>query len=311
MIGQVNKMLKKQKQKSIFWVDSENPTKEEARDLMQEYDLSLEVAQDILLPTFKDKIVNHKDYIYLVLHFPAFKHTHNKSHRQEIDFILGKNFIITNRYEQIDAMEKYSKIFEVNSILNKNELKTGSGEIFTAMMRTVYQSLTDELESLKYLMNDIEKNIFDGKEKEMVWELSRIGREIINFTHIINPHGEILDNLKEVGEKILGKSFILELNILINDYYKMSKTLENITEMMRELRETNNSLLSTKQNEIMKTLTIFTFFALPFSIITGLFQMNTINMPIVKNPSGWYVIVSTEIVVLIIVYFIAKKKKWF
>lgn len=304
-------MLKKQKQKSVFWVDSENPTKEEARDLMQEYDLSLEVAQDILLPTFKDKIINHKDYIYFVLHFPAFKHTHNKSHRQEIDFILGKNFIITNRYEQIDAMEKYAKIFEVNSILNKEEVKLGSGEIFVAMMRTVYQSLTDELESLKYLMNDIEKNIFDGKEKEMVFELSRIGREIINFTHIINPHGAILESLKESSEKILGKGFTLELATLINDYYKMSKTLENITDVMHELRETNNSLLSTKQNEIMKILTVFTFCALPFSIITGLFQMNTINMPIVQNPAGWYMIVGAEIIILITVYIIAKKKKWF
>ncbi len=304
-------MIKKQSYKAITWVNSESPTKEEARDLMDEFSLSPEVAQDILLPTFKDKISIFKDYIYFVLHFPAFKHTHNKSHRQEIDFVVGKNFLITNSYESIDSMEKYAKIFEVNSILDKKKDVIGSGEIFLAMMTIIYQSLSDELDSINYLIREAEKNIFAGKEKEMVFELSRIGREIINFNHIITPHGTILETLKKNSEKILGKDFNLKLEEIINEYYKIIKILENVTDVLQELRDTNNSLLSTKQNEIMKTLTIFTFFALPFSIITGFFQMNTINTPVVNSENGWFIIVGIEIIVLIIVYLIARKKKWF
>ncbi len=304
-------MIKKQNYKAVTWVDAENPTKDEVRELMTEFDLTPEIAQDILLPTFKDRITPAKDYIYLILHFPAFKHTHNKSHRQEIDFIIGKNFIITNRYESIDAMEKYAKIFEVNSILDKEKGEVGPGELFLAMIRTIYQSLSDELDSINYLLGEAEKNIFAGKEKDMVFELSKISREIINFNHIIVPHGNILETLKENSNKILNKDFILELSEVINEYYKISKILENITEVMQELRETNNSLLSTKQNEIMKTLTIFTFFALPFTIITGFFQMNTKYTPIVNNDNGWLVIIGLEIIVMIIVFIIAKRKKWF
>lgn len=304
-------MFKKQNYKSITWVDSENPTKDEARELMEEFGLNPEVAQDVLLPTFKDKISVFKDYIYFVLHFPAFKHTHNKSHRQEIDFVIGKNFIISNRYESIDAMEKYAKIFEVNSILDKNESQIGSGELFLAMMRTIYQSLTDELDSINYLLREAEKNIFAGKEKSMVFELSRIGREIINFNHIITPHGNILDTLKQNSDKILGKTFTLELNEIINEYNKIAKILENVTEVLHELRETNNSLLSTKQSETMKILTLFTFMALPFGIITGFFQMNTTSTPLVGSPYAWPIIVGTEITITLILFLIAKRKNWF
>jgi magnesium transporter len=304
-------MIKKQNYKLITWVDSESPSDIEARELMKEFELSPEVAQDILLPTYKDKITPSKDYIYLVLHFPAFKHTHHKSHRQEIDFVLGKKFLITNRYETIDAMEKYAKIFEVNSILDKNERDIGSGEIFLAMMKTIYQSLSDELDSINYLLVEAEKNIFAGKEKDMVFELSRVGREIINFNHIIAPHATILETLKENSKKILGDDFAIELEQTINEFYKITKILENITAILKELRETNNSLLSTKQNEIMKTLTIFTFFALPFSIITGFFQMNTKFTPFLSTNNDWYYIVGLEIIIMVILFIIAKKKKWF
>jgi len=304
-------MIKKQNYNMITWYDIEMPTKDEARKMMAELDLSPEVAQDILLPTYKDKITSTKDYVYLVLHFPAFRHTHNKSHRQEIDFVIGKDFIITNRYESIDSMEKYAKIFEVNSILDKKEVDVGSGELFLAMMKIIYQSLSDELDSINYLLNEVERNIFAGKEKEMVFELSRIGREIINFNNIISPHGGILEILRDSGGKFLNKSFTLELDTVINEYYKISKIVESATEILDELRETNNSLLSTKQNETMKILTIFTFIALPFAIITGLFQMNTSNTPFVNNNSAWPIIVGVEIIIALFLFFIAKKKKWF
>ena len=304
-------MLKKQNYKAVTWIDLENPNKDEARQLMEEFDLSPEVARDILLPTFKDKITSHKDYIYLVLHFPAFKHTHNKSHRQEIDFVVGKNFIITNRYESIDAMEKYAKVFEVNSILDKNEANIGPGELFLAMIKTIYQSLSDELDSINYLLREAEKNIFAGKEKEMVFELSRVGREIINFNHIIMPHGTILESLKQDSEKIFNQNFILGLDEITNEYHKISKILENVTEVLRELRETNNALLSTKQNETMKILTLFTFLALPFTIIASLFQMNTNSTPLVNSNIAWPIIVGTEIFITLILFTIAKKKKWF
>jgi magnesium/cobalt transport protein CorA len=304
-------MIKKQNYQAVTWVDSESPTKDEARSIMEEFQLSPEIAQDILLPTFKDRIISSKDYIYLVLHFPAFKHTHNKSHRQEIDFVIGKKFIITNRYESIDAMEKYAKIFEVNSILDKKTKEVDSGRLFLAIMRTIYQSLSDELDSINYLLNEAERKIFAGKEREMVFELSKVGREIINFNHIIIPHGNILETLKQDAHKILSSAFALELDEIINEYYKVAKNLENVTQVLQELRETNNSLLSTKQNEIMKTLTIFTFFALPFTIITGFFQMNTKYTPIVNNDNGWLVIIGIEIMVMFIVFMIAKKKKWF
>lgn len=304
-------MIKKQNYKGVNWIDTESPTKEESRSLMEEFNLSPEVAQDILLPTFKDKVTVYRDYIYLVLHFPAFKHTHNKSHRQEIDFVFGKNFIITNRYESIDSMEKYSKIFEVNSILDKNEAEMDGGKFFLAMMRTIYQALSDELDSINYLLREAEAKIFAGKEREMVFELSRVGREIINFNHIIIPHGQVLETLEADSGTILGTDFSVELTTIINEYHKISKILENVTEVLRELRETNNSLLSTKQNEIMKMLTIFTFFALPFTVITGFFSMTTNHIPGINNPDFWYYVVGFEVIVLILIFMIAKKKKWF
>ncbi|MEI6528229.1 MAG: CorA family divalent cation transporter [bacterium] len=304
-------MYKKRNYRTVTWVDSENPTKEEARQMMDQFNLEPQIAQDILLPTYKDKMIVHKDYIYFVLHFPAFRHTHTKSYSQEIDFVLGRDFIITNRYETIDALDKYSRIFETNTILDKNETEIGSGEIFLSMIKTVYQTLSDELDSISTSLAEVEKKIFAGKEKEMVIELSSVARQLINFNHIIASHGDILEQLKHNGTQIFSPNFALELDSITNEYFKISKILENLKALMLELKDTNDSLLSTKTNETMKVLTVFTFLALPFSVITGFFQMNTAYNTDINPNAQWLVIVAIEITVTLIIFAIAKKKKWF
>ena len=50
----------------------------------------------------------------------------------------------------------------------------------------------------------------------------------------------------------------------------MEHTLHNLKDALTELRETNNSLLSTKQNEVMRTLTVLNFVFLPLLFLSGL-----------------------------------------
>ena len=80
--------------------------------------------------------------------------------------------------------------------------------------------------------------------------------------------------------------------------------------MLNELRETNNSLLSTKQNEIMKVLTIVSFIAYPLTILAALFQMNTKYTPIVGMPNDFWIVTGTMFIVAIIFYLYFKSKKW-
>jgi len=307
----IKSMLNTYRYKNITWIDSLNLTTEEAKILMERYELNPKVIRDLILPTYKDTITLYGDYIYLVLHFPAIRHSHNNDEQQEIDFILGKNYIITNKYEMIDELEKFSKEFEVNSILKSKTMRDHAGYVFYYIMKNLYSSMFDELESLQDQIKEIEQNIFIGKEKEMVSSISQIAKELMNFEHTIKPHKEILEKFKNLFIKLFDKEFIENVQKLIDEHSKIEKTLEDTADSMRELRETNDSLLSSKQNDIMKILTVFTFFALPFSIITGFFQMNTKITPIVNSSYAWPVIVGTEIIIAVLLFCFAKKKGWF
>lgn len=304
-------MIKKYKNNLITWIDVDNPTVEEIRNLIDEYNINPDIAHELQLPTYKEKIVMCKDYIYLVLHFPAIRHTHkDNSVEQEIDFIVGKNFIITTRYESVDALERFSKTFEVNNVLDKGLMEDNAGYVFYYIIKDLYKSMSDEIDSLNDTLKQIEINIFKNKEKEMVTEISKINRDLINFNHIILTHKDVLISLKDTGSKLFDGNFIENFLKIINEYHRIEKTLRNNIDFLGELRETNDSLLSSKQNETMKILTVITFLALPFSIVANLFSMNTHNTPLLGNTYDWIILLNVQLIICVMSFFFVKWKKW-
>lgn len=303
-------MIVKYQKKYSVWLDVNMPTKDEVETVSRDYNLNRMIADDLLNPTPKPKVAALGDKLYAVIHIPVFKGSHSESHsrgnEQEIDFVIGRNLLITVRYDSIDAIYKYAKIAEVNEILEREE---GGNHAFVEIMTEIYKSLFDELAYMEDRLKEIEKKIFQGHEKEMVLSISKIGRNLLHFRRIIEPHGEILEELKIQGSDILGKKFNLEMSELLEEWQRLSKSAENHTAFIHELRETNNSLLSTKQNETMKMLTVLAFITLPASLIASIFNMAT-SLPLVGKPYDFEIVLGMMVFASACMFLFFKYKKW-
>lgn len=289
------------------WVDIDHGTPEEFESIVSEYDLDPYVAKEISSPTPKSRIEFHKEYIYLILHFPVFKHTHGKELKQEIDFVVGKDFLISTHYNTVDAIHKLSKQIEVEEILSKN---SGDRHIFSVLFRELYAAIGDELAYIESWGESITEEIFDGNEKEMVFEISEAIRTLLEFKKTTDSHKEILDFLKDGSAHILGKEFAEEIEAILLEYHRIRDIIHANIEILRELRETNNSLLSTKQNETIKTLTVVTMISFPFMLLSALFTMDLGGRPLVEHPFGFYIMFSLMCIFSFLSYTIAKHKRW-
>ena len=143
------------------------------------------------------------------------------------------------------------------------------------MVQNLYQALGHELDVLDRRLEDIEEHIFTGDERKMVIEISQTGRTIHDFRQLLLPHQEMLASLVQPATKLFGAEYAFYVRTIEGAYERVRNLLEHLRESLTELRETNNSLLSTKQNEIMKTLTVLAFVTFPLMLISSIFGMNT------------------------------------
>ncbi len=304
-------MISTYKHRNSVWIDLENPTQDEVRSLALKYGIDPYIANELLVPTQRSRVDYNKDYIYVILHFPNSNIDKASSSRDlnEIDFIIGKNFIITTRYNTVDALHDFSKMFEVNSILDRKEVSEHAGFLFFFMIQNLYRSLLGQLEHIQDRLSESEERIFNGEEKFMVVELSKLQRIILRFKETIDEHQEVLEAFQMFGKKFFDDAFSFYLVGINSEYKKVKTTLNSRTEYLKELQKTNDSLLNTKQNEIMKTLTIMTSILLPLSLISGIFGMN-LPSPLERYEEGFIFVMFIMLISLVGMSLFFKNKKW-
>lgn len=296
--------------KNLTWIDLESPTKDEVRQIMDEYDIHPVVANELLTPTVRPKVDLYENIIYLILHFPTVAHQHEGHTEQEVDFIIGRNFFITTHYELVDPLYEFSKVFEVSSILDKSNLGDHGGFLFFYVVKELYRNLESDLDVINDRLERIEEKIFEGGEVRMVETISKTNRDLLNFRQSIRHHGAILESFEAAGKKFFGQDFEYYLRSVTGEYYKVANILDGHKETLVDLRETNDSLLTTRTNEIMKFLTIIAFITFPLALIASLFGMNTIATPIVGSPGDFWVVMGMMLFATLAMFAFFKLKRW-
>ncbi len=302
-------MINRHRYKNIAWIDIESPKEDELVPLIKEFGLSPIILEELLRPSERAKVDSYLNFIYLILHFPKYKHGQNKECPQEIDFVIGKNFIITSHYEPVEVFFGLSKLLETKSIIDKSENTENSGFIFYHIMKKLYDNIAHELDHVTKELTSVEKEIFSGNEHKMVQALSKLSKILIDFKHPLRLHSEILESFDSKEEKIFGEKYQHYTDIIIGDYKRVWNIIESNRELFMDLRETNDSLFSAKMNNIMKNLTIMSFLTFPLSLMTGIFGMNTSQTPLAGLENGfWIILAIMGITTLSIIIFLVSKK---
>lgn len=288
------------------WVDLNSPTKEEVDSLVLTQNISPIIAKDLLSPTPTQFGREDGQIVYAVLHVPAFKHSHAAGNSQEIDFIISAGSVVTTRYDSIDALHYFAKRMEVSEALNKDERV----HLFFGIMAEIYKGMADELSFIEDWMREIEENIFEGQEKAMVFAISNAGRNLLNFRRTIDPHNHVFEFLQETGKAKFGEAFGAEVKILMEEWRRMMKRVNNQMDLLIELRETNNATLTTKQNEIMKNLAVIGSALLPLTIVGQIFGLSIRSFPLMNHPDAFWIILGFMAMIVLASVIYARVKKW-
>ncbi len=304
-------MITRQNHGELVWVDLVAPTQEEVRSLMEEFSIDPLIADELMAPSLRNRVDARDGYFYLVLHFPAFKHLHDISATAlELDFIVGKNWILTTRYVEIDPLHQFSRVFEMETMLERKNIFEHAGFVFYYMLTELYRTLYDELSHITTRLDSVEEWIFEGYEKEMVKELSILSRDLLNYTQALESHDTVLESLEAPSASLFGYEFVRNIRSVYGEYTRLSSEIKSNRASLVELRETNNSLLGTKQNEIMKIFTIMAFVTFPLSLLASVFGMNAKYTPIIGMRWDFWIIVGIMLSGTLSFFAFFKYKKW-
>ena len=261
----------------------------------------------------RPKLNIRPDYLFLVLLFPVYNRKTREITPAEIDIFLIKNQLITIHYNQLLPLRDIFESCQQIAKIRHKHLSQGSLMALYEILDRLYVSLFPMLDHISLDINNIEKNIFAGQERQMVYETLIVKRNIVYFRKIMQAHKNILK--KFVNKKLfLTNNNSDKTNRYFDDLLDHTKNiwdiLENYQQTIDGLEDTNTSLVSFKLNDIMRTLTIFSVIVFPLTLMAAIFGMNVNHMPIAGSNLDFWKIISIMAGASLCMFAYFKHKKW-
>lgn len=181
--------------------------------------------------------------------------------------------------------------------------------LYYTFLNFIFHKLFETQELVENKLLEIENQILLNRgnfKLNKIVELKNICFKIKKYSRqFMNIGDQLVLNLNDFFDDNEIR-YLHNLDLQINKLYQFSASLYDMTEHLMDLYD---SSVNTRTNNLINKLTIFTVFATPISVITGLYGMNFVNMPVLKNPYGYFISLGFMGMSLLIVYIFLKKNK--
>ena len=271
-------MISRYTHQNLTWIDLESPTREEILTLSDDLDLHPVIANELLEPSERAKVDVYSNSIYLILHFPVRNKTTGHIDEVEVDFVLMNDTLVTTHYELIDPLHEFGKIFEVGSYLDKGAPGAHAGFLFYAAIRELYKHTLFIVESVEHEIREVEKHIFANEEESMVARISKTNRALIDIKQSLRYHRETLKSFSMACKRLYGEDFGYYVSAIEGEHERIQQAADEHRQTLRDLRETNDSLLSAKTTATIKRLTALNVILFPLGFISWIFSMNSVYL---------------------------------
>ena len=296
----------------LTWIHLDPPIDPETVNALRErFDWHPLDVEDVLSKRQRPKVDDYVDdgYLFGVLHFPAYDKSIQRLNAGELDFFLGSDYLVTiSNVELLPVTRLFTRLQE-DERLRDQLFSKGSGRLLYEVLDDLFDYCFPILDKIAYKLDSIEDDIEDRRSEEIVTDISKVKQEIISYRKIIKPQRPALRLLERHIERFLPEELELYFDDLVDASERIWDLLDNYKEVVEALESTNESVISHRQNDVLRVLTIFSVVLLPLTLISGIFGMNVL-FPGEGTHTAFWIIVGLMVGVIVSMVAFFKYKGW-
>jgi magnesium transporter len=261
----------------LTWIHLDAPTLEEAEMLQRRFGWHPLDLEDVLSRRQRPKIDEYAEegYLFLVLHFPVYDKLVQRLNAAELDAFIGQDYLVTLPAVELRPVTLLFRRAYESEEVRRQLLSRGSGRLFYEVLDDLYDYCFPILDKIGFKLEQIDEALGEDEgARDLVTDIHRVKQEIISYRKIIKPQRPTLRQLERQIERFLPEELELYFDDIVDASERIWDLLDNYKEVVEALEDTNESLISHRQNDILYVLTIFLVVLTPLSFITGFFGMN-------------------------------------
>jgi magnesium transporter len=295
----------------LTWVNAVNPDLDTATALAARFGWHPLDVEDIVSRRQRPKIDDYEDegYLFVVLHFPVFDKAVQRLNAAELDVFLGHDYLVTIPNRELLPVTRLFGRCQADDALREQLFAKGSGRLLYEVLDDLFDYCFPILDKIGFKLDRIEDEMFEGRSDEIVRDISNVKQEIISYRKVIKPERATLRALERRVEQFLPEELDLYFDDIVDAAERVWDHLDNYKEVVEGLESTNESVISHRQNDVLRLLTLISVTVLPLTLVTSVFGMNVL-FPGGGTAIAFWVVLGALVLVLGAMIGFFRWKRW-
>jgi len=300
----------------FLWVDLENPTLEEAKFVLEEvfhfHPLSIDDCINVspspkvdeYQPKEEDK---YTPYLFMVIHAVDYSRTECVFATRELDFFLGKNFLVTYHTVPIRSVV----VTEEQAMRGAMHIARAPDRVAYNLLDAIVDNYNPALDELADQIAELEQQALQQPTKETLNKILRVKKEVSHLRQIIGPQREVLSRFARGEFKQIRPHLVPYYRDVYNRLVRISELVQSYTDSLTGILQVYLNMSSNQTGEVVKLLTLITVITTPLMMIGTWYGMNFHDMPELSWKHGYLIAIVTVLISTAVTYWYFRRKKWF
>lgn len=270
------------------------------------------ILSDILNTTRRTKLDELHDVLFFTIKSILPTENSNNISVEQISFLIKDGILVSFQEKRSDFFTHIRERIRTHSgIVRTKKADYLLYLLLDAVMENFYITIEAEEDKVEDLIS-----LSKVSTNPMILEQIEKHRDNYNFLRrSIVPLRDSLYSIKSIKDDNVFNAIEHEnYSFFARLHQKSLELLDQIEDDVVTLESASSFYFSSqnhKMNEVMKTLTIVSAIFIPLTFIVGVYGMNFDNIPELRHPNGYFVVLGVMFWIVLAMIYYFKKRRWF
>lgn len=308
-IKDITEALPFQDKKTVTWLNIDGlHNKELMLEIAEGFHLDELVLANVMNTSARPTVQEFDNCIFISIKMLRLNENTGILSVENLSLILTKTVLISFQEKKGDVFEPIRERIRKN----RKRIRNGWTDYLTfALLDIVIDNYIYILSVLGEKIEVLEENVGDEPKKSVIKQINDYKRELNFLRRNIRPAKEMILTLSKLESDLIFESTYIHFQELRDNINQATDSSDSYREILTDQLNLYHTSVSTKLNDIMKFLTIFSVIFIPLTFIAGIYGTNFEYVPELNFKYSYFIMWAVMILVAIIMLIYFKRRKWF
>jgi len=278
------------------------------KEISKAFNLDVLVMAEVLHTDARPRVIEYDNCALITVKMLRVDEETNDTVVENLSLILTKSVLISLQEQSGDVFDPVRERIRKQ----KKRIRNGGIDYLTfALLDIVVDNYLYVISILGEKIESLEETLLLNPDQNVINEINDCKRELNYLRKNIKPAKEMIFSLVKTESEFIREGTNIHFKELEDNISQANDVTDHYREILSDQLNIYHTTISSKLNDIMKFLTVFSVIFIPLTFIAGIYGTNFEYIPELSYHYSYFIMWIVMILVAIGMLLFFKRKKWF